>query len=134
MQQVISCKLKDLTATNYSMKDTIVYFEFISKANKILLPDGSPLLVSLSIDIRDASSIISTLYMPQHNPVAFSLYPIQNRNIFGGKIILYNNFFIIDNQSFNTTYLIKIDIDYSDKQYLVEYLSYVLFVELLGQK
>lgn len=134
MKQIISCKLKDLVATNYSMKDTRVYFEFVSKANKILLPDGSPLLVSLSIDIRDASSIISALYMPQHDPIAFSLYPIQNMNIFGGKIILYSNFFIIDNQSFNTTYLIKIDIDYSDKQYLVEYFSHVLFVELLGQK
>lgn len=134
MQQVISCRLKDLTATNYSMKDTRVYFEFISKANKVLLPNGSPLLVSLSIDIRDASSIISTLYMPQHNPVAFSLYPIQNMNIYGGKIILYNNFFIIDSQGLNPSYLIKIDIDYSDKQYLIEYFSHVLFVELLGQK
>lgn len=134
MQQVISCRLKDLTATNYSMKDTRVYFEFISKANKVLLPNGSPLLVSLSIDIRDASSIISTLYMPQHNPIAFSLYPIQNMNIYGGKIILYNNFFIIDNQGLNPSCLIKIDIDYSDKQYLIEYFSHVLFVELLGQK
>lgn len=129
--KILDCSLRDFNTVSYSIKNTRVIFQFISKPG-ITLPNGLPIMVTLCIDIKDASSIISTLSMPEHNPVLFYLYPIQNLQIFAGQITLYNDYFIINLQDLFPEYSLKINIDCSDKEYLIEYLTHVLFVELLG--